>query len=46
LIVDCRALLLAGLGNNPRRVLKQKGIDVLELDALEDGETASEFILE
>ncbi len=34
LIGDCRALLVAGLGDNPRRVLKQKGIDVLELDGL------------
>ena len=34
LISDCRALLVAGLGDNPRRVLKQKGIDVLEVDGL------------
>lgn len=34
LINDCRALLVAGLGDNPRRVLKQKGIDILELDGL------------
>lgn len=34
LISDCRALLVAGLGDNPRRVLRQRGIDILELDGL------------
>lgn len=34
LIGDCRALLVAGLGDNPRRVLGAKGIDILELDGL------------
>ncbi len=32
LISDCRALLVAGIGDNPRRVLHEKGIDILELD--------------
>jgi nitrogen fixation protein NifB len=34
LISDCRALLVAGIGDNPRRVLHEKGIDILELDGL------------
>ena len=34
LISDCRALLVAGLGDNPRMVLREKGIDILELDGL------------
>jgi nitrogen fixation protein NifB len=34
LISDCRALLVAGIGDNPRRVLREKGIDILELDGL------------
>ncbi len=34
LLTDCRALLVAGLGDNPRGVLKQSGIDILELDGL------------
>ena len=29
---DCRALIVAGLGDNPRRVLSRKKIDILELD--------------
>ncbi len=33
-IADCRALLVAGIGDNPRRVLREKGIDILELDGL------------
>ncbi len=32
MLSDCRALMVAGLGDNPRRVLSQKKIDVLELD--------------
>lgn len=35
-ISDCRALLVAGLGDNPRRVLREKGINILELDGLID----------
>ena len=34
LISDCRALLVAGIGDNPRRALHKKGIDILELDGL------------
>jgi nitrogen fixation protein NifB len=34
LISDCRALLVSGIGDNPRRVLSGKGIDILELDGL------------
>ncbi|MDY6988597.1 MAG: radical SAM protein [Thermodesulfobacteriota bacterium] len=34
LISDCRALLVAGIGDTPRRVLREKGIDILELDGL------------
>jgi nitrogen fixation protein NifB len=34
LIGDCRALLVAGVGDNPRSVLSKKGIDILELDGL------------
>ena len=34
MISDCRALLVAGLGDNPRMVLREKGIDILELDGL------------
>ena len=32
LLNDCRALMVAGLGDNPRRLLSKKKIDVLELD--------------
>ncbi|WP_035241147.1 radical SAM protein [Desulfobacter vibrioformis] len=32
MLSDCRALIVAGLGDNPRRVLSQKKIDILELD--------------
>lgn len=34
LISDCRALLVAGIGDNPGRVLREKGIDILELDGV------------
>lgn len=34
LIKDCRALLVAGIGDNPRRVLRKMKIDVLELDGM------------
>ena len=34
LISDCRALLVAGIGDNPRRVLREKRVDILELDGL------------
>ncbi|MDY6824317.1 MAG: radical SAM protein [Thermodesulfobacteriota bacterium] len=34
LISDCRALLVAGIGDNPRRALSRKLIDILELDGL------------
>jgi len=34
LISDCRAILVAGLGDTPRRILKGKKIDILELDGL------------
>jgi nitrogen fixation protein NifB len=34
LISDCRALLVSGIGDNPRRILSGKGIDILELDGL------------
>ncbi|MEE4351351.1 MAG: radical SAM protein [Desulfatiglans sp.] len=44
LISDCRALLVAGIGDNPRRVLQQKGIDILELDGLI--EDAAEAVFE
>lgn len=36
LISDCRALLVAGIGDNPRRILAEKGIDILELDGMID----------
>jgi nitrogen fixation protein NifB len=32
LLSDCRALMVTGLGDSPRRILSQKKIDVLELD--------------
>ncbi|MCG8551528.1 MAG: nitrogen fixation protein NifB, partial [Desulfobacterales bacterium] len=32
LLSDCRALLVTGLGDSPRRILNQKKIDILELD--------------
>ena len=34
IISDCRALLVSGIGDNPRRVLSGKGVDILELDGL------------
>ncbi len=33
-ISDCRALLVSGIGDNPRRVLSGKGIDILELEGM------------
>jgi nitrogen fixation protein NifB len=44
LISDCRALLVAGLGDNPRRVLQERGIEILELDGLID--EAAEAVFE
>jgi nitrogen fixation protein NifB len=44
LISDCRALLVAGLGDNPRRVLQERGIEILELDGLI--EEAAEAVFE
>jgi len=41
---DCRALLVAGIGDNPRMVLKKKKIDVLELDGMI--EEAAEAVFE
>lgn len=32
MLSDCRALMVSGIGDNPRRVLSQKKIDILELD--------------
>ncbi|WP_287126657.1 radical SAM protein [Desulfobacter sp.] len=32
MLSDCRALMVTGLGDSPRRILKQKKIDILELD--------------
>ncbi|WP_319574580.1 radical SAM protein [uncultured Desulfobacter sp.] len=32
MLSDCRALMVTGLGDSPRRILSQKKIDVLELD--------------
>jgi len=34
IISDCRALLVNGAGDNPRKFLVKKGIDVLELDGM------------
>ncbi|GAB6908301.1 nitrogenase cofactor biosynthesis protein NifB [Desulfosarcina cetonica] len=44
LISDCRALLVAGIGDNPRRVLKERNIDILELDGVI--EEAAEAVFE
>ena len=44
LIADCRALLVAGIGDNPRRVLSKKKIDILELDGMI--EEAAEAVFE
>ncbi|MBL0731259.1 MAG: radical SAM protein [Desulfosarcina sp.] len=35
-IGDCRALLVHGIGHNPREVISKKGIDILELDGMID----------
>jgi len=35
-IDDCRALLVSGIGHNPREVISKKGIDILELDGMID----------
>ena len=32
MLSDCRALLVTGLGDSPRRILSQKKIDIIELD--------------
>ena len=44
MLIDCRALMVTGLGDSPRRILKQKKIDVLELDGtiIEAAEAAFE----
>ncbi len=44
ILSDCRALLVAGIGDNPRMVLKKKKIDVLELDGMI--EEAAEAVFE
>jgi nitrogen fixation protein NifB len=44
LLGDCRALLVAGIGDNPRRVLSKKKIDILELDGMI--EEAAEAVFE
>ena len=44
MLSDCRALLVAGIGDNPRMVLKKKKIDVLELDGMI--EEAAEAVFE
>ena len=36
IIDDCRALLVNGIGHNPREVISKKGIDILELDGMID----------
>ena len=36
LIKDCRAILVSGIGNNPRKVLDREGIDILEVEGLID----------
>ncbi|MDY6854212.1 MAG: radical SAM protein [Thermodesulfobacteriota bacterium] len=36
IISDCRALLVHGIGNNPREMISRKGIDILELDGMID----------
>ena len=36
IIDDCRALLVHGIGHNPREVISKKGIDILELDGMID----------
>ena len=43
LIGDCRALLVAGIGDNPRRVFSKKKIDVLELDGMIEEAAESVF---
>ncbi|BBO75671.1 nitrogenase cofactor biosynthesis protein NifB [Desulfosarcina widdelii] len=44
LLSDCRALMVAGIGDNPRRVLSKKKIDILELDGMI--EEAAEAVFE
>jgi nitrogen fixation protein NifB len=44
LISDCRALLVAGIGDNPRHALSKKKIDILELDGMI--EEAAEAVFE
>ncbi|WP_319521743.1 radical SAM protein [uncultured Desulfosarcina sp.] len=44
LLTDCRALMVAGIGDNPRRVLSKKKIDILELDGMI--EEAAEAVFE
>ncbi|MDR3126874.1 MAG: hypothetical protein LBU08_00090 [Tannerellaceae bacterium] len=33
-LADCRAILVAGIGDTPRRILSQHGIRVLEMEGL------------
>jgi nitrogen fixation protein NifB len=44
MLSDCRALMVAGIGDNPRRVLSKKKIDILELDGMI--EDAAEAVFE
>ena len=44
MLKDCRALMVAGIGDNPRRVLSKKKIDILELDGMI--EEAAEAVFE
>ena len=41
MIHDCQALVVSGMGNNPRQILTQKAVTILEVDGLvEDAVTA------
>ncbi len=44
MLSDCRALMVAGIGDSPRRVLNKKKIDILELDGMI--EEAAEAVFE
>ena len=44
MLKDCRALMVAGIGDNPRRVLGKNKIDILELDGMI--EEAAEAVFE
>ncbi len=43
MITDCRALVVSGMGNNPRQVLTKKGVDILEVDGLVEDAVAAVF---